>query len=738
MFRPFGAGTGGSKSGCDVGAAFPRLPNVNKCTNPPISRGRQGSSPEKPYLCKTKNRVRRLARPIFPPFLPIMNGHILSRDNTLWMQGVSALLIMLMHFVMQIDGYPRILNILGSIGVAVFLFVSGYGLNESYKIHGIKGFWRKRLVRVILPCWAVYLLQLPYREHFDAGALLHNLTFTGSDLWFVDCILRWYLVYWIARSFIPKYTTPLLFAFAVCNIFQQQLYSEQAFSFVCGYLASLHIDRLSRMGRTRILRYSGIAVAYGIAFYLLKQMPCIQQVKGTLPFNLILLNIKLPLAAGVIALPYLVPAVRKGGILQKFGKISYELYIVHYNFMPFVTGVLSVVQYSACSVLISAVFRRLNVLLARKGHFMQGFACYLLAGICYVLMCKYAMRATDHVGYVCITYVTVMVAVVLFISSRYFKVHENTRLFWPAMIAFAVVLLLVQYHFDPMLNKVDRWSAIANPITYLLHGEFPYMAKTHLGGNASPFPVWILFHLPFYFLGNVGLSEIFTALLFVYSVKRLYGCRAAVKSIILLTLCINLWYEVAVRSDLISNFLLLAAFTNFLQARRIGMANHPWALAVCVGLWMSTRLSVTFPLFVLLLPGYLGMDRKKQILTPCVAAGVFALTFLPLVIWDAAEMFGAANNPFVLQLRQGSMAVTLCLVLTAVALALTWRGNYSRWLLHAAVILLLVPVVSYVRSMYVYGNWTEIFQPAYDITYIDAAIPFLVTLLARGKEDAPA
>lgn len=245
-----------------------------------------------------------------------MNGHILSRDNTLWMQGVSALPIMLMHFVMQIDGYPRILNILGSIGVAVFLFVSGYGLNESYKAHGIKGFWRKRLVRVILPCWAVYLLQLPYREHFDAGALLHNLTFTGSDLWFVDCILRWYLVYWIARSFIPKHTTLLLFAFAVCNIFQQQLYSEQAFSFVCGYLASLHIDRLNGMGRTRILRYSGIAVAYGIAFYLLKQMPCIQQVKGTLPFNLILLNIKLPLAAGVIALPYLVPAIKKGGVLQ--------------------------------------------------------------------------------------------------------------------------------------------------------------------------------------------------------------------------------------------------------------------------------------------------------------------------------------------------------------------------------------------------------------------------------------
>lgn len=40
---------------------------------------------------------------------------------------------MLMHFIMQIEGYPRILNILGSVGVAAFLFISGFGLNESYK-----------------------------------------------------------------------------------------------------------------------------------------------------------------------------------------------------------------------------------------------------------------------------------------------------------------------------------------------------------------------------------------------------------------------------------------------------------------------------------------------------------------------------------------------------------------------------------------------------------------------------
>ena len=83
-------------------------------------------------------------------------NNILSRQNTLWMQGVSALLIMLMHFVMQLESYPRFFNIFGSVAVAVFLFISGFGINESYKTHGINNFWKKRFLRVIIPCWTIF------------------------------------------------------------------------------------------------------------------------------------------------------------------------------------------------------------------------------------------------------------------------------------------------------------------------------------------------------------------------------------------------------------------------------------------------------------------------------------------------------------------------------------------------------------------------------------------------------
>lgn len=131
-------------------------------------------------------------------------NNILSRQNTLWMQGVSALLIMLMQFVMQLESYPRFFNIFGSVAVAVFLFISGFGINESHKINGINNFWKKRFLRVIIPCWTIFLFQLPFVEHFNSVQLLKNLTFYASDLWFVDYIIRWYLVYWISRRFFTK------------------------------------------------------------------------------------------------------------------------------------------------------------------------------------------------------------------------------------------------------------------------------------------------------------------------------------------------------------------------------------------------------------------------------------------------------------------------------------------------------------------------------------------------------
>lgn len=657
---------------------------------------------------------------------------ILSRSNTLWMQGASALLIMLMHFVMQLDSYPRFFNIFGSVAVAVFLFISGFGINESYKKNGLSSFWKKRLLRVIIPCWLVYLFQLPFVSQFHIGQLIHNLLFINSDLWFVDYIIKWYIVYWCSRKWLPKQTLYILAIYAIYNIFQQQLYSEQAFSFLFGYWISEKYDTICKLSRKSVSKYATAMVIYGIIFLLIKELPSIHQQKGSLLFNFILLNIKLPLATGIIVMPYLLPFVKRNGIISFLGTISYELYIVHYNFMPCITGLSSIAIYSAISIIISITFQKLNQLAKDKNTLIYYFSSFLYIGICYILICKYSMRATSHYGYVCIAYIWVLanILVVLIRKNIFSNTPHNKRIYYTTLCLLVISLLVVQYHFDPIQNKVDRWSAIAYPLEYLFSGKFPYLAPTHLGGNASPFPIWMVFHIPFYLLGNVGLSEIFTCILFVYSIKVLHGYRTAILSILLLFLCINLWYEVSVRSDLISNFLLLATFVNLLIAHQQNLDNHPWKLSILIGLWLSTRLSVAFPLLILFFPSYRKMKMGKQLSVAFIIIGTFALTFAPLIVWDANNLFEATNNPFSLQFRQGNPIVALILLTLALGMALSWKKNKVLMQFYCAMILALIPTISYVFTMYRLDNWTDIFHSIYDITYLDASIPFCITTLA--------
>ena len=657
------------------------------------------------------------------------NTDILSHENTLWTQGISAIMVMLMHFIMQIEGYPRIVNILGSIGVAAFLFISGFGLNESYKKSGLAGYWHKRIVRVIIPCWLVFLFKLPFEEQFSLSRLVHNLLFTDSELWFVDYIVRWYIIYWLARRLSTRHTTKILAGFSVAFIFAQQLMCEQAFSFFCGYIVSQHYDKVRQTSRGRIIKFTAAAFAYGTAFMLIKEIPFVRRYIGTVPFNVILLNIKLPLAVAIITAPYILPQLKRLRPISWFGKISYEIYIVHFFVLPFVTDFLSIIKYMAASTVIAAVFNRINNEL--KNNFTTVFTSILYIAVCYIMACKYSMRATEHFGYVSMSYAVILALVTLLFNRRKTIISRHSEaIFWSMAVIMAVAMAAVQYHFDPMQNQVDRWSAIANPLTAMFSGQFPYSAQTHLGGYASPFPVWMVFHIPFWALGNVGLSEIFTALLFVISIKAAYGSQAGIKATVLLALSLNLWYETAVRSDLISNFLLLASFINLLICKKITFSKYPFMLAAIAGLWLSTRISTAFPLFIMFFPFWLRLSAGRKVSTLLIAAAVLCLTFLPFALWDWHELFYAENNPFSLQSRQGRPADSLLLLAVAVIMALKWKGNNKMLMLFSAIMLILVPVLAYGHNMYVYGNWTDIFNSAYDITYLDASLPFCITLMA--------
>lgn len=673
------------------------------------------------------------------------NDTLLSKENTLWLQGVSALLIMLLHFMMQMDGYPRVANIPAGSCVTVFLLLSGFGLNESYRQNGLAHYWEKRLKRVVIPFWIVSLAQLPFGETTCIGTLLRQFLFCGSNLWFLDYLMRWYLIFWIGRkvqelirdkwytrrlNFLAgNLTACVLFGAALYSLSLPQLMSEQSFSFFMGFLISEHYRVLKQCSHRSLSILTISCLAYSILCLSIKGTPAMQSQKGTFPFHLLLLNIRLSQAIAMLPLPFLFPFL-KNRATSFLGKISYEIYLVHYNFMSCIASRwANLILYSVSSLVISAVFSRFNEWMKQRKAFIYAMAALAYCCIAYLFATKYVMRVTDHYGFVTITYLTFTVGVLMFLLKSPRKEVDSLlaskRTFWICLSLFALLMLIVQYHFDPLQNKVDRWSALAYPIRNLLHGEFPYLAKTHLGGYASPFPVWQLFHIPFYLLGNVGLSEIVTSLLFIWSVKYRYGIREALLSLAILGLSLNFWYEVSVRSDLISNFMLLATLINIMRRRGTDFSAHPLVLSAMSGLWLSTRITTAFPLYLLFLPAWFTLPWHKKLMAPATALCAFALTFLPLVLWDADTLFHHEYNPFVLQSRQGNPGDSWVLLIIVTAMALKSKTE-THYYFFSALILILVPVIAYGHHMIEAGQLLNIFEPWCDITYLDAAIPFLI------------
>ena len=355
------------------------------------------------------------------------------------------------------------------------------------------------------------------------------------------------------------------------------------------------------------------------------------------------------------------------------------------------------------------------------------FLIYIFINLLFVT--KYGLRylSLSSVIFVCLVYTIFIV-----FSFRTIK-RFNTVLSGTILFIFFLVILVIQNRIDPYSIQVDRWSAIHNFIYNLFHGVYPYAAQTHLGGYGSPFPVWQLFHIPFYVLGNVGLSIAFATLIFNYVIYVVFGKKAACYSFLLLLLSPAFVYEVLVRSDLITNFLLVASIILLLKKYGITINSHYLGLAILCGLAMSTRLSALIPFVIYYFHEYIQAKWSIKISFPIVVLFVFAITFLPLLLWDGEMLLFFEYNPFILQSRQGNVLDFIIFIPIGILLSLNWKDNISTYMLYTAYNLILLVVITFVHNMYINSNWNELFLSAYDITYLNMSLPFIILSISINE-----
>ena len=173
---------------------------------------------------------------------------------------------------------------------------------------------------------------------------------------------------------------------------------------------------------------------------------------------------------------------------------------------------------------------------------------------------KYVSRTSFH-PVLLLALFCIFTSIILFSFPYFVKTldKKKTNISIGLLCVFVTAgILLLHYFINPYELNVDRWSAIHSVIHNLFDGIYPYSAQTHLGGYGSPFPVWQLFHIPFYLLGNIALAMLFSFLILVFTLVRYQKVKiSAFFFILLLAISPAFWYEVAVRSDLFYNFLLI-------------------------------------------------------------------------------------------------------------------------------------------------------------------------------------
>ncbi len=301
----------------------------------------------------------------------------LDMNHTLYAKGVAILIILIGH----LGNYSGVtwFTPLGGIGVAIFLFCSGYGLTLSYKKNGLSRYWWKKLVGVYLPFFMVealasLILQRPFLDTLLSFIFIKRLSPYG---WYMQYLFACYLLFWLGTKFIKHQKLRFSFfgAVAIASFFLfENLQGEQALSFFGGVLVGSALDlskaRAHLAGRKRfLLLISAALLCGGIALLAIKQMPF---VRSQHHYIITLINslMKSSFAAGLLSITALLSPLKCAVFFA--GKLAYPLYLIHGYFMFFVYQNLCGGYLLSCAVAVALSFALSLVLHLTIGAIQAG------------------------------------------------------------------------------------------------------------------------------------------------------------------------------------------------------------------------------------------------------------------------------------------------------------------------------------------------------------------------------
>ena len=386
------------------------------------------------------------------------------------------------------------------------------------------------------------------------------------------------------------------------------------------------------------------------------------------------------------------------------------------------------------------------------------FTIYLAINGLFIL--KYAER-TPFNPILCLFAYIVIVVALLKLSSILWKTGKkllppssflpppSSLLLIITTVAIAALLIII----DPMSVRVDRWSATTYFLDALFSGQYPYGVHTHVSTTnfPSPFPLWHYLNIPFWLIGDVGIGLIAVLWLTLFSIKYFSPLSSGESQgvglfLLFLVLSPAYWWEVAVRSDGLSNALLVFCVILWLEHKRYSFTNRWILTAILCGLIASTRLSAMIPIGLYLMISYFKSDLRTKTLAPLIVFGIVFLMFLPYIFWDTETWVFFSRNPFMSQTSTGNIYTLSLMAVIAVVgvVVLVERGEWREereernverfWLFNifTAVYLFVFFLLALCYNHFTFNVSTPIWSDAdFDISYLTLALPYCIFSMCK-------
>ena len=257
-----------------------------------------------------------------------------DKETTNSLRGFWSIVILLVHVPPVYQN--RIQDMIGSfayIGVTFFFMTSAYGVTFCETKIEEKDFWKKRILKILVPCIVSNCIYVIFKMIREKNFLVIEIF--RINLW-VQWLLFCYFILWLNNKFISKkhrdlvtYIIIILVSLGIyflkkVNVINQVTWCTEIYGFIYGILMVKYrkdlVEILSSKWRKKTVIICFLAIIIGIGYL---------KYKGIVFLGDYLLKILL----GIIILLYMIILninIKIGNKLNKFlGDISYEIYLIH-------------------------------------------------------------------------------------------------------------------------------------------------------------------------------------------------------------------------------------------------------------------------------------------------------------------------------------------------------------------------------------------------------------------------